>query len=64
MFEQTGTPAYLAPEVFHSSGYSGFQSDVWSAGVVLYAMLHGVGPFKATNITELQQQVMLAEPAY
>ena len=53
--EQCGTPAYIAPEVFEGKGYRGFQSDVWSAGVVLYAMLFGTVPFKATNMLELQQ---------
>jgi len=52
--EQCGTPAYIAPEVFKGKGYKGFQSDVWSAGVVLYAMLYGTVPFKATNMLELQ----------
>lgn len=52
--EQCGTPAYIAPEVFRGKGYKGFQSDIWSAGVVLYAMLYGTVPFKATNMVELQ----------
>ena len=56
--EQCGTPAYIAPEVFKGKGYKGFQSDVWSAGVVLYAMLFGTVPFKATNMGELQQQII------
>lgn len=56
--EQCGTPAYIAPEVFKGKGYKGFQSDVWSAGVVLYAMLYGTVPFKATNMGELQQQII------
>ena len=53
MTEQCGTPAYIAPEVFENKGYEGYQSDVWSAGVVLYAMLYGTVPFKANNMTEL-----------
>ena len=52
--EQCGTPAYIAPEVFRGKGYKGFQSDIWGAGVVLYAMLFGTVPFKATNMVELQ----------
>lgn len=64
MFEQCGTPAYIAPEVFENRGYVGFQSDVWSAGVVLYAMLYGTVPFKASNIKELQKQVIKNKPDY
>lgn len=56
--EQCGTPAYIAPEVFRGKGYRGFQSDIWSAGVVLYAMLFGTVPFKATNMAELQAQII------
>jgi len=59
--EQCGTPAYIAPEVFRGKGYRGFQSDIWSAGVVLYAMLYGTVPFKATNMTELQKQIINLE---
>lgn len=57
MVEQCGTPAYIAPEVFSNDGkgYSGYASDVWSAGVVLYAMLYGAVPFKASNMAELQK---------
>ncbi len=46
MREQTGTPAYIAPEIILDEGYSGYGADVWSAGVVLYTMLYGVVPFR------------------
>jgi len=48
----------MALEVFEGKGYVGFQSDVWSAGVVLYTMLYGTVPFKAENMTELHKEVI------
>lgn len=53
--EQCGTPAYIAPEIFKGNGYEGPPVDVWSSGVVLYAMLSGTVPFKAGKIKELQK---------
>ena len=64
MTEQCGTPAYIAPEVFENKGYEGYASDVWSAGVVLYAMLYGAVPFKASNMNELHKQVVKCKPTY
>jgi len=34
--------------------------DIWSAGVVLYAMLYGTVPFKANNMSELQKLIIKA----
>jgi len=51
--EQCGTPAYIAPEIISDGGYSGFSADIWSLGVLLYAMLCGTVPFKAQNMHEL-----------
>eukprot|EP00286_Rhodomonas_abbreviata_P027081 CAMPEP_0181301634 /NCGR_PEP_ID=MMETSP1101-20121128/7529_1 /TAXON_ID=46948 /ORGANISM="Rhodomonas abbreviata, Strain Caron Lab Isolate" /LENGTH=504 /DNA_ID=CAMNT_0023406953 /DNA_START=51 /DNA_END=1565 /DNA_ORIENTATION=- len=39
-----GTPAYLAPEVIKTSGYSD-KCDIWSTGVLMYILLCGCPPF-------------------
>jgi len=40
-----GSPEYAAPEILLEQPYSGFKSDVWSCGIVLYALLFGEFPF-------------------
>ena len=56
--EQWGTPAYIAPEIIADKGYQGFYVDIWSLGVLLYAMVCGAVPFKANNMQELYKNIM------
>ncbi len=58
MYEQCGTPTYIAPEILRGKGYEGYSVDIWSAGVVLYAMLSGTVPFKGNNLRELHQLIL------
>lgn len=45
-----GSPVYAAPEVIlNSEGYVGTKSDIWSMGVVLFAMVAGHLPFEVDN---------------
>lgn len=53
--EQCGTPAYIAPEIIGDQGYNCFYADLWSMGVLLYAMLCGTVPFKAQNMQDLHK---------
>jgi 5'-AMP-activated protein kinase catalytic alpha subunit len=41
-----GSPCYAAPEMIAGHKYKGLKSDLWSAGVVLYAMLCGFLPYE------------------
>ena len=56
-----GTPYYIAPEIIAEEGYEGGTVDLWSAGVVLYAMLYGNVPFKGADMKELHKQILEAD---
>ncbi|CAM9250262.1 unnamed protein product [Choristocarpus tenellus] len=61
-----GTPYYTAPEVFAdgSSGYDPRCVDVWSSGIVLYAMLAGRLPFDGGNTSRTLQMITRDEVIY
>ena len=53
-----GSPSYAAPEMLHEEKYSGPPVDIWSSGVVLYAMLCGYLPFEDDNNDELYNKII------
>ena len=55
--DSCGTPAFVAPEVLKDSPYNPYMTDVWSSGVVLYAMITGFFPFRGVNETELHRNI-------
>ena len=44
-----GSPSYAAPEMLNGEKYHGPPVDIWSCGIVLYAMLCGYLPFEDEN---------------
>ena len=41
-----GTPSYMPPEIVQKKDYLGSNADIWSCGILLYAMLCGSFPFR------------------
>eukprot|EP01104_Vermistella_antarctica_P017388 TRINITY_DN615_c0_g1_i3.p1 TRINITY_DN615_c0_g1~~TRINITY_DN615_c0_g1_i3.p1 ORF type:complete len:746 (+),score=197.02 TRINITY_DN615_c0_g1_i3:596-2833(+) len=52
-----GSPHYASPEVVLGTRYDGRAADVWSCGVILYALLTGKLPFDDDNIRKLLAKV-------
>lgn len=68
-----GTPLYCSPEVLllHSSsrrtGFYGGPADVWSIGVLIFALLTGCAPFDDSDFARLREEVCrncIAYPSY
>jgi len=52
-----GSPNYAAPEVISGKLYAGPEVDIWSCGVVLYALLCGTLPFDDEHVTTLFRKI-------
>ena len=59
--EQCGTPAYIAPEIIKDKGYIGFKADIWSLGVLLFAMVTGKMPIKGPTIEDLHDVIKMGD---
>ena len=56
-----GSPCYAAPEMIAGKRYHGSRVDVWSCGVVLFAMLCGYLPFEDPNTSLLYKKILGGE---
>uniref|UniRef100_A0A8C3LED7 Maternal embryonic leucine zipper kinase n=1 Tax=Chrysolophus pictus TaxID=9089 RepID=A0A8C3LED7_CHRPC len=52
-----GSPAYAAPELIQGKAYIGSEADIWSMGVLLYALLCGFLPFDDDNVMALYRRI-------
>ena len=52
-----GTPHYTAPEILNRQKYDGRQVDVWSCGIILYALLTGGVPFYDDSTPRLFEKI-------
>lgn len=52
-----GSPHYASPEIVMGKTYNGGPSDIWSCGIVLFALLTGHLPFNDDNVKRLLLKV-------
>lgn len=52
-----GSPCYASPECISGKAYDGRKSDIWSVGVLVYAMLTGQLPWTKRNQAQLFEQI-------
>ena len=50
-----GSPCYASPEMVMGNSYNGFCIDIWSSGIILYAMLCGYLPFEEVENDEYNE---------
>lgn len=55
--EKVGTLRYAAPEIMRDQPYLPEETDIWSAGIVLFTMISRRNPYLGNNDAELLQSI-------
>lgn len=56
-----GTPNYIAPEVIEGKKGHSYEVDIWSTGVIAFAMLFGRPPFETNEVKTTYEKIKKCE---
>ena len=56
-----GSPCYAAPEMIAGKKYNGTNVDLWSCGVILFALICGYLPFEDPDTSKLYKKILSAD---
>eukprot|EP00392_Amoebophrya_sp_AT5.2_P012420 g12523.t1 len=56
-----GSPCYAAPEMIAGKKYNPMMCDIWSCGVILFALVCGFLPFEDQNTAALYKKILGAD---
>ncbi|OHS94558.1 CAMK family protein kinase [Tritrichomonas foetus] len=60
---QCGSLSYIAPEILLSQQYS-YSADIWSLGIILYAITNKKLPFDELNDSLLRDKILYEQPKF
>lgn len=53
-----GSQVYAAPEILQGENYNGEMVDIWSSGIILFAMVCGYLPFQDDDPLSLTKKIL------
>ncbi len=56
-----GSPCYAAPEMIAGKKYLGANVDIWSSGVIMFALICGFLPFEDPDTSKLYKKILSGE---